>query len=501
MRPSAFERSPAMLRRVATFSRRPIADVLIVPVWKEREKISFAAPIGKLGASLRRPMKSDEFSANLGETLQLFPPGQKEKRLVVLGLGRPEELDIESLRRAFAGVVRLFARKQISKINIAVPKTDTLSEKECLRAIVEGSLLADYQFDEYLTHKKRRQSLKSIGLIGASAGDMKDLEPVRGIVKGVYCARDLVNRNADEVNPQYLIDVAHALEEQYVSVQTTIFDKTRLEEEGMGLLLAVGRGSSHDPALIVCRYEGNPESKDHTVIIGKGITYDTGGLNLKSKMLTMKADMGGAATSLGVILAAAATKLHQNLTVVIPTAENAIGAGSYKPGDVYKGYSGKTVEIGNTDAEGRLVLADALSFVCKKLKPTRLIDFATLTGAIVVALGHEVSGLMCNSDELANQLCEAGERTYERVWLLPMIDECFDKMKSDIADLKNVGGREAASIKAALFLREFVADTPWAHLDIAGTAFHPEGRDYIPKHGTGIGVRLMMELLERGGVS
>jgi len=496
MKPRAFERSPTMLRRATSFSGRPKADVLIVPVWREKKKVSLAAPIGKLASSLRHPIKSDEFTGKIGDILHLFPTGQKEKRLLLLGLGDSKNITIEELRRAYAGAIRSLSSKAISKINVCIPESKHLSEDEVLRGIAEGMLLSDYHFEEYVGEKKKKARLNAIALIGASKEAVKRLEHTRGVVRGVYLTKDLVNRNADEVNPQYLVNVALTLEDQFSTIQTTIFDKKRLEEEGMGLLLAVGRGSHQDPAMIISHYKGDPKSKDHTVIVGKGVTYDTGGLDLKTSMLTMKCDMGGAGTCLGLLLAAASTKLKANFTIVIPTTENTIGTRSYKPGDVYKSYSGKTVEIGNTDAEGRLILADALSYACKKLKPTRLIDFATLTGAMVVSLGHEVTGLMSNDDKLADQLIAAGTETHERVWRLPLIEEYTRKLKSDIADLKNVSGREAGSIKAALFLREFISDVPWAHLDIAGSSFLPEGRDYLPKYATGFGVRLMMQFFE-----
>ncbi len=232
--------------------------------------------------------------------------------------------------------------------------------------------------------------------------------------------------------------------------------------------------------------------------MGKGITYDTGGLSLKptSGMQDMKCDMSGAATALGTIFAAAKIGLKKNVTAIVPSTENCIGSKSYKPGDVYIGYSGKTVEIDNTDAEGRLILADALAYASKKLKPSRIIDFATLTGAIIVALGEETTGMMSNNDELAAQLAKAGEATYERVWRLPLFEEYKQQIKSDVADLKNSGGRDASSITAALFLQEFIGDFPWAHLDIAGTAHLSKARRYHPKNGTGVGIRLMIEFLE-----
>lgn len=267
----------------------------------------------------------------------------------------------------------------------------------------------------------------------------------------------------------------------------------------MGLLLAVNRGSDSDPAFIIIEYKGNPKSKEKTVLVGKGITYDTGGLNIKvSNMETMKGDMGGAAAVMGTIVAAASLDLKVNVTAVIPTTENSISSRSYKPGDIYKSYSGKTVEIGNTDAEGRLILADALAYAVDHLKPTRLIDLATLTGAMIIALGTETIGLFSNNDALADGLIRSGSDTYERVWRLPLHEEYRDQLKSDFADIRNIGGRAAGSITAAIFLQEFVGKTPWAHLDIAGTAYLEDGaKRYHPKYGTGSGVRLLIDFLEQ----
>ena len=228
------------------------------------------------------------------------------------------------------------------------------------------------------------------------------------------------------------------------------------------------------------------------------MTYDTGGLNLKptGSMETMKSDMGGAAAALSALSVAATLKLPLNVTVVVPSAENSIGSLSYKPGDVYTSYAGKTVEIGNTDAEGRLILADALAYISSKIKPSRIVDLATLTGAMEITFGGETIGVMSNNDDLVDSLIKSGNETFERLCRLPLHEEYKEQLKSDLADIKNIGGRSAGSITAALFLQEFVGNIPWAHLDIAGTAFYSEPRRYHPKHATGVGVRLLIEFLE-----
>jgi leucyl aminopeptidase len=287
---------------------------------------------------------------------------------------------------------------------------------------------------------------------------------------------------------------------KYSQVKTTILDKKRLEKEKMGLILAVGRAATREPALIILEYAGNPHSREKVAIIGKGITFDTGGLNIKvagTGLETMKCDMAGAAVALGIIQAAADLKLKVNLISVLAVAENAIGPASYKPGDVYRSHSGKTVEISNTDAEGRLVLADAISYLQENYEPSQMIDFATLTGGIIIALGEEATGLFSNDDELAKQLEQAGERTHERLWRLPLYTEYKDYLKSSIADMKNSGPRKASSGSGATFIQQFVKKTiPWAHLDIAGTAYLSELKPYHPTAATGVGIRLLVDFLE-----
>ncbi|MEM1282985.1 MAG: leucyl aminopeptidase, partial [Chlamydiota bacterium] len=388
-------------------------------------------------------------------------------------------------------------KKKVERITTSLPVLRGLSDTQVARGFSEGILLTNYQFEKNKSDKDTCL-IKGVYLLSASKAAQLTIRETIKISGGVNYTRDLVNDNADVVTPQYLVKCARSLSRKYGKLSATIFDKKRLEKEKMGLILAVNRGSAGDPALIMMKYRGNPKSKDHTVIVGKGVTYDTGGLNLKptGSMETMRCDMGGAGSVFGIMEAVAALGMKVNITGVVPTTENGIDAHSYKPGDVYVGYSGKTVEIGNTDAEGRLILADALAYVSKKLKPSRIIDFATLTGAMVISLGRVCTGIMANDDRLAEELARAGEETYERVWRLPLFDEYRKQLKSDIADIKNIGGREGGSITAAFFLKEFVGDIPWAHLDIAGTAFVSKADEYRPKNATGVGVRLIVEYLK-----
>ena len=319
------------------------------------------------------------------------------------------------------------------------------------------------------------------------------------MIDAVSLARDLVNGNADDVNVDAFKKMARDFEKKHASIKVTILDKKALEKEKMGLILAVGKAATTEPAVIILEYKGDPRSKEKTAIVGKGVTYDTGGLNIKvagSGMETMKCDMAGAAAVMGIIQAAAALKLKVNLIGALAIAENAIGPSSYKPGDVFRGRTGKTVEITNTDAEGRLVLADTISYVEDHYQPTRLIDFATLTGGVVIALGEEATGLFSNDDKLAHALEKAGERTHERLWRLPLYPEYKEYLKSSIADIKNSGSRKASSPSGATFIHAFVKSTSWAHLDIAGTAYLSDLKPCHPTAATGVGVRLFIDFLE-----
>ncbi|MBA3815974.1 MAG: leucyl aminopeptidase [Parachlamydiaceae bacterium] len=490
-----------MFAAVTTLKSRKKSDLLVVPFWKGKKHAEAAVDIISLKQHLDSPLATNDFYGKEGEVLILYVSGEPEKRIALLGLGSHESITVEKLRRAYAAITKNCIHKKITEINVMLPESSALAKEDLIRGLAEGLLLPNYVFTT-LKHDSIKESppvlLQKATFVGGSKQDVALADKYATICHAVDLARDLVNGNADDITPQYLAAVAQGLAKTCKDVKTTVFDKKRIEKEKMGLLLAVNRGSFRDPAFIITEYKGNPKSSDHTVIVGKGITFDTGGLNLKptGSMETMKCDMAGAAVALAVIQAAASLELKINVTAVIPSTENSIGSQSYKPGDVYVSYAGTTVENGNTDAEGRLVLADALAYTVKNLKPSRIIDLATLTGAIEVALGNEATGLFSNNDVLADLLIRFGCETHERVWRMPLYEEYKDQLKSDVADIKSTGGRPAGSITAAHFLQEFVEKTPWAHLDIAGTAFLSDGKRYLPKHATGVGVRLLISLLE-----
>lgn len=490
---------------VITTKSRKKADVLVLPFWQGEKRAEPAFKARELFNTVRLPIEVGDFCGRAKELLFVYPAQLTEQRILLVGLGKQDALSYESLRLAYASALRAARRKKCKSMNILLP--ETTMAKPCLcRVISEGVLLANYTFTytkiqkEGKTHEEKEPLVEALCFIGADKACLEEVQRCAKIISAVYLSRNLVNGSAQEVTAQVLARTAKEMAKEFSSIKTTVLGQKELEKEKMGLILAVNQGAAQEPALILLEYKGDPDSKDLTAIVGKGITFDTGGINLKptGSIETMKNDMAGAATVLGTLRAAAELKLKKNVIGVIAAAENAISAKSFRPGDVFFSHSGKSVEISNTDAEGRLVLADALSYLQNKYPVSRIIDLATLTGAIVITLGEEVTGLFCNQSALAAELIAAGEKTFERLWRLPLYLEYKDALKSPIADMKNSGGRKAGSVTAALFLQQFIKDnTPWAHLDIAGTAYLTElNKPYYPAHGTGIGVRLLIEFLE-----
>lgn len=477
--------------------KREKADLLVLPIW---EGLKEAANFGSLKKKLAAVLKSGDFKGKRGEVAAVYWEGEQEPRALLLGLGKTGALTPESLRRSFAAAVHWAHRKKIKRAHFLFPTTK-LAKEEAVRGFFEGIFLTNYAFAKLKSASLKEEPsvlLEWAGLIGLDKQDAPLLEMLQIIGEGVFAARDLVNGNADDVTPKMLVDTAKKIAAGSKRIQATIFDKKKLEEEGMGLILAVNRGSANDPYLIQLSYRGNPSSKDHVVLVGKGITYDTGGLSLKptDNMLTMKCDMSGAAAVLSAVQVAEALHLKINVTAVAPVTENCIDGKSFKPGDVYRAYNGKTVEIKNTDGEGRLILADAISYAVEHLKPTCIVDIATLTGSIVVALGEEMAGFFSTDEALAKSLLKASEKTAETLWRMPLNGDYQESLKSDIADLVNTTpGRDGGAIKAALFLQEFVSGVAWAHIDAAGPCFLTKPKDYHSTKATGYGVRLFVEFL------
>ena len=499
------------INTISQIDKRERLEVLVIPFWQEKKskvkgksagKVAVAAcDIARFQESVAAVLKSGDLTADVGTICTTYGKSPLETRLLLVGLGDAQTVTHEVLRRAYAKVVQTLSMLEVSSCTILLPQSDLFQEEEVVKAIGEGIFLTNYKYLEGKVDTKKEKGnfqLSHLQFIGQESALIKDvLDDVLKIVKGVFLARDLVNGNADYVTPKYLASVTKDLCKRHPRLTCFVHDRKWIEKQGMGLLLAVAQGSRHEPQFIVIRYQGNPSSSDHTVLVGKSVTFDTGGLNLKptGNIEGQRGDMGGAAAVLGTLSAISDLSLPINVTGVIAACENAVGPHAYKPGDIFKSYHGKTVEVNNTDAEGRLTLADALAYTAKELKPSRIIDLATLTGACLVAFGHEVAALLSNSDLLVEDLMAASHRTFERIWRLPLYEEYREKMRSDIADIKNTAGREGGTIMGGSFLQDFVGDVVWAHLDIAGTAMLPEAKFYRPKYGTGFGVRLLVDFL------
>ncbi len=425
---------------------------------------------------------------------EIFPFLEGKNLVLFVGLGKAEKLSLTDLRIQIRRAFLSSFLKKIKNIDL-IPHT---KDSQSIKAIIEGVLIGTYVWDKYKSKPKDDQTIKEKN-VTIITDSKKDYTDAVAICEGVNLTRDLVNDNADFVTSDHLEKTVRGLVKGHKNVSLDILNRKELKAKGLNLHLAVNQGSNKEPKLIIVRYHGGKKGEAYTAILGKGMTFDTGGLNLKpsNHIETMKIDMSGAGAVCGILKNALKLNLKKNVLFVLGIAENAIGSNAYKPGDVFTGYAGKSVEIGNTDAEGRLVLADALAYLVKNYKPAKIIDMATLTGACVVALGFDYSGLFSNDDKLAKDLLACAQETDDRAWQLPIYAEIKDYIKSPIADLKNTSSiRGAGASTAAEFLHQFVGDTTWAHLDIAGSAYvDGQNRFYFGHGATGAGVRLLTNYL------
>lgn len=444
-------------------------------------------------------LESGEFSAGLCEALLLHaPPELESKRLLLLGLGKSRKVSLAEVRRGAGAVTRFAKPRGIREVAIVLPEHDGLDLAEAARAVVEGALVGDFDPDTYRTDRKDR-SIETLTVVTPANAAKAPIEAAlqQGVVLGEAqnFARSLVNEPGNQLTPTVLGERAAAMCREQ-GLQCEVHSTEKLKELKMGAFWSVAKGSDEPPALIVMRYEpaNAPKNGPVLALVGKGITFDTGGISLKpaDKMEKMKYDMAGAAAMIGAMRAIAQLKPNVRVLSVVCSAENMPSAKSYKPGDVAFAMSGKTVEIINTDAEGRLVLADGLHYA-KQLGATHLIDAATLTGACVVALGMINAGVFSNDDATCEHFQAAAKAAGEKFWRLPVEDEYRELLNSDIADIKNTGGRWGGATIAAMFLKEFVGDTPWVHLDIAGAAWMEEQKPWIARGPSGIAVRSIVE--------
>ncbi len=437
---------------------------------------------------LKKIIETEGFKGEKEKLLKI-PLGDKVKSVYLVGVGTKDSIDDDMLRRASAMGIRQMKKDKYSRgLFIGVD-----GSRE--RAVVEGVLLGNYEFDKYKA-KKDEENKKGIEEVGLYNGDKENIKLGKIFAEAQIYARNLVNEPGNVINPVTLSEIAKKLAEDK-GLKCRVYDEKDIQEMGMLALYSVGKGSSTPPRFIHIIYKpDNPKKK--IVFVGKGLTFDSGGLNIKpgDYMRTMKIDKSGACAVLGIMKAVAELKPNIEVHGLIGAAENMPGGSAYRPDDIIRAKNGKTIEIDNTDAEGRVTLADVLSYA-SELKPDLIIDMATLTGACMVALGEFTAGLFSNDDDLARSLEEASRKTGERIWRLPLDDERLrKKIKSNVADVVNSGGRYGGAITAAMFLQEFVGEgIKWAHLDIAGPAYSKEDFFYYQKGGTGFGVRLCLEYL------
>lgn len=470
------------------------ADAGIVVLTKEQvKKNNIGITNKKIQELAKSVIKAKQFSGDNGA---IFPLIYDNKAVLLTGIGKTDDISWTSLRITLRKALLSAYLKDAHSIEAVLPAD---SEKMIVAAI-EAGVIGTYVWDKYKQASKDTGSKgkgKKLCIVASSKNVYAEAVKV---CQGVNFARNLVNENADIANASFIEKTIKDIVKGSKDAKLEILGEKEMRQKGLNLHLAVNKGSVNPPRLIIVKYAGAGKSGDYTALVGKGITFDTGGLNLKptNYIETMRTDMSGAAAVIGTLKAAVDLKLKKNIIFAVGVAENAIGSKAYKPGDVFKSYSGKTVEILNTDAEGRLVLADAISYVIKNYKPAKLIDLATLTGACVVALGHDYCGLVTPDDKLARQLVHSSNETDDRIWRLPVYPELKDSVKSKIADIANIGFPRGAAgaLTAAEFLHQFAGGTRWAHLDIAGTAFvDGEGRMYYGHGATGFGVRLLTHYL------
>ena len=417
------------------------------------------------------------------------------KRIMVYNLGDKDKITNDRIRSFASKLYSLVNSKKIKSMALNT-KSFGLSNKDKTQSMVEGLILGSYLFDDHKSKKSKNNHLGSISLLGKV--DKAIVDKAQIIAQSVCFARDLGNHPANILTPTYLANESKRISKAK-NMRCTVIDVSKFEKMGLGSFYGVARGAKEPAKMIIVEYNGGKKSQKPIALVGKGLTFDTGGISLKpgSRMDEMKFDMCGSATVMGVMNAVSILQPKINIVFAIGSTENMPGSDAQRPGDIVTAYNGKTIEVLNTDAEGRLVLADVLSYVNKNYKPSYMLDFATLTGAVLVALGHRASGLMGNDDKLINKVKKSSKATDEKVWELPLWPEYSKDIQGKYADIQNLGKAGAGTITAGAFLKEFVGDTPWCHLDIAGTAWGPKEPSYQPKIGaTGVAVRLVYHLIE-----
>ncbi|HEU4594073.1 MAG TPA: leucyl aminopeptidase [Pyrinomonadaceae bacterium] len=460
------------------------------------------------GGLVRSILEAEELKGKEGETAYVHLPapggGLKAKRLLLVGAGERDDYKLAQVSQLAGAAVRHLRARSVKSIGF-VARLEGADAGRVASAAVEGALIGLFEPDKYRTVDKEERTVDRFVVVGEGADAealRRGAERGRVVGESVNFARDLANEPGAYMTPTIMAERAQQIANEF-GLEIDVLDQARMEEEGMGALLSVARGSDQPPKMMILKYmpEGKTsvaDGEDYLALVGKGITFDTGGISLKpgENMELMKYDMTGGATVLGVMRAIAQLKPTVPVLGVVPATENMPSGKATKPGDVVRAMSGKTIEVINTDAEGRLILADGVSYA-KKLGATRVIDMATLTGAVSIALGDVNTGIMGTDQQLINEVIEAGREVGEKFWQLPLDKEYTKQIKSDIADIKNVGGRKAGTITAAAFIKEFADGLSWAHLDIAGTAWGDEAKPFRSKGPTGVAVRTLLNYVER----
>jgi leucyl aminopeptidase len=449
-------------------------------------------------------LDGEDFKGKMGElqTINLFR-NECPKNIILIGIGKKEEFNLDKLRKAIGKATKEAAKLKSKSLDLNIENLVSLmSLNQTIRTISETVVMAGYKFDKFKSDKKA-STLEEFNVIYTEEIQLEDVN--KGLNEGLILgqanllARTLVNEPSNILGPIELAEEAKQAGEES-GFEVEIFDEVYIKELNMQAFLEVAKASAKPPRLIVMRYNGNPEKKEEILgLVGKGLTYDSGGLSIKptNSMVTMKSDMGGAAAVIGAMTAITKLKAKVNVVAVVAACENMIDGDGYRPGDIIGSMGGKTIEVLNTDAEGRLTLVDAVNYIIEKEHATKVVDIATLTGAVLSALGTTATGVVSNNDFFFTRLEQASKICDEKVWRLPTFDEYKELIKSDVADLKNIGGPNAGSITAGLFIGEFVEGKPWLHLDIAGTSWSDKDTDYGSKGGTGAGARLLYHLVKQ----
>ncbi|CUU48356.1 leucyl aminopeptidase [Clostridium beijerinckii] len=472
------------------------ADLVMFPVYSDNKDLQDE----KLTVIYKHFKESNKFKGNAGEICVTTNVVESEVQdIIFIGLGSKDELTTEIIRGSFGKAIKKAIELKAKKIALNMISNEKLSVEDIIKSMVEGIGFGEYKFDKYKTEANENSEIE-VSICTDENGKSNSIDQYIDealiLVETTKFARDLVNEPANVLYPETLAEKVIGSGKKY-GFEVEVFDEKKINELGMESFLSVAKGSELPPRLIVMRYFGDESKKDDILgLVGKGVTYDSGGYSIKptSSMDSMKLDMGGAASVIGAISAIAKKKLKINVVGVIAACENLISGKAYKPGDIIGSMAGKYIEVLNTDAEGRLTLIDAVHYIIEKEKVNKVIDLATLTGAALVALGVTTTAVVSNNDEFYKDLENASLKADEKVWRLPNFDDYKKLIKSDIADLKNTGGRHAGTITAGLFIGEFVQNKPWLHLDIAGTAWTEKETSYCTKGGTGVGVRTLYYL-------